>query len=417
MSEARRVLPGYVWIAILACVGVNLATMFAAVADLRWLGFALLYDAAHITALGTVVVAALRLRTSVSGIAANGLTAAAWCLVGALGMRVIELAAASRHADLFETFVYLRWLLRLVAMVGLVVAAKRAPRLAIGGAALVLLHVLPPPVWTAIYRTLQQHGTGVYVMNPIIQAVVASVTEIGLLLLLLGAVAGSRTLEPRLAREGLLLASRGVWFRVIASLVAMAMTWMSFAGARTETWTYLVMALAIVEVVAFAMFGIGCLQASDADLDTLPRGLTAVAGVTALWCGAVTYAKLGWMWRVMAGESSSEWLDMLTIVQPIAMIVSSLLLVAAIAGYAQARGDADLANKARSGGVAFAVLVLFAVLLTTVFGVTRSASTTAMFAVVGALCGLAAQVILARTCAAASESIETGPTIPRARVL
>ncbi|HEV7554089.1 MAG TPA: hypothetical protein VGO00_01475, partial [Kofleriaceae bacterium] len=142
----------------------------------------------------------------------------------------------------------------------------------------------------------------------------------------------------------------------------------------------------------------------------------------ALWCGSLMFIQAPSFYSMMAGGSHSayhgDFLDALSIAQPLVATLSAALLAGGIAAFANARGDSGgLGHQARSAGVAFVCLTLFGLIaqhvlireVTTVAGA-------AMVLLLAAVCALIAQVALAQLCTAASTSIDSEPTIPTAIV-
>ena len=426
MTEGEpRQLPSFVWIAMIANIALHLANLLVVAADARlgWLG-ARVMVASNAMTIATMIVLGLaiaHLGRRLIGAAAIGARVATWAIAGSVALFVVRQIYAAIHtsydADVTEVLWYVRWVIGLTATIGLIIAANRSRGLMIAGGAIALVQDLPPIVWEKISHVTEPHSDWFSVLNLGVVALGTTGT-----MLLLYAAARTETPLPSLAIRGFRLASRGVWLRVIAAITGVCATFLMFSashGSGKAIEVALVAAL-IVNMLSFAMFGIGAIQVACANLDGMPRFVLGAAGVLALWCCGVMSMQPAALYRAMndRGFLDSDFFDALSIAQPLIATLSAALLAGGIAVFASARGDSGgLGRQARSAGVVFVCLMLFSLLAQ--YGLIRGASSmggAAMVMLLAAVCGLIAQVALAQLCTAASNAIDSEPVIPTAIV-
>ena len=425
MTEREtRTLPAFVWVAMIAAAVLQLVDVAAQFSSDRfgWLGMRafLASNAMYLTVHIVVAMAAAHLGRRLTGVARLGARIAMWGLVLAIGFWAVrELYFALGHvSEGTETIVlYIGWGLGLMVAIGLVLAACRSTALMIIGGVSMLFDNLPPVVWTSLW----QSASAAHIVD-LIYGLTILLGMTGTVVLLYGAARGAERPQPSLAIRGFRLAARGVWLRVIAAIVAVCVTFMAAAatGGSGKGLAMALVAALVVNVASFWMFGIGAIQAACANLDGLPRFVVGSAGVLSLWCGSLMFIQAPELYSSLTGNAPSfglDYLDPLSIAQPLIATLAAALFASAIASFAYARGDTGLARQARSAGVAFVGLTLFA--LVAQYALIQAAHSTAgavLVMLVAAVCGLIAQVALAQLCGAASSSIDSEPTIPTAIV-
>ena len=423
-DRETRTLPSFVWVAVIASVTLHFVSAVLTVSkvEYQWLGIRTMLASSATAIAWTVVlvIAIAHLGRRLIGVAAIGARIAMWALVVSLAVlvfREVYSAMDKLDRDVDQIYWYGRWAVGLVATTGLIIAASGSRALMIAGGALALLQELPPIAWQKLSSVI---GTD-YVWFRFLSMIMVVVGSIGWVLLLYGATRGTETPLPSLAIRGLRLAARGVWLRVIAAITSVCVTFMMFAashGSGKAIEVALVAAL-VVNMLSFAMFGIGAIQVACSNLDGVPRFALGAAGVLSLWCGALMLMQIPWLYAVMTDSQSFggiDFLDALSIAQPIVATLSAALLTGGIAAFATARGDSGgLGRQARSAGVAFVCLMLFS--LFAQYGLSRGTSSDAggaMVMLLAAVCALIAQVALAQLCSAASNAIDSEPSIPTA---
>jgi len=410
VERGSRELPVYVWIALAGCVVFEVvqATLASAGTSIAMFEATV---ASEIAASVVVAIAALDLRRGSHGLSALGSALAGWTMATAVCLEAAQAIWLDGvgHIDGVQTIAYASWSLRVVAVVGLVVTARRSIALAILGGVLALADQLPPCARESL--SASEAGPPLFAFG-----MISALGWTGLLLLLVGAARGPRTADRGLAREGLMLAARSVWLRVYTICAATVIA-MSLGGGVILLLPYAVFGSMVIGMVASMLFGIGLLRAADSALTDLPRGLLGVAGVLALWCGGVTVVQLPWAHDVFFERRDlGELVSALAVVQPIVAALSVALVATALTRFAHARGDGVLAAKARTTGVAFVMLAVAALFVDQLASDGHDRDL-ALLPLVATALGLIAQIGLGQLCAAAARSIDASPALPTATLV
>ncbi|HEV7554088.1 MAG TPA: hypothetical protein VGO00_01470, partial [Kofleriaceae bacterium] len=400
MTEREtRTLPAFVWVAMIAVAVLQFADLAVQFSSDRfgWLGMRafLASNAMDLTVHVVIAMAAAHLGRRLTGVAALGARIAVWALVLTIGMsavREIYFAVGHGSEDTETILMYVDWGLGLVVAIGLVVAAYRSTALMIIGGVSIMFDNLPPAVWTTLWK-----GAAPGHVVDVVYAISLLLGMTGTVLLLYGAARGAERPQPSLAIRGFRLAARGVWLRVVVAIVAVCVTFMAAAsGGSSKGLALALVAALVVNFASFWMFGIGAIQAACANLDGLPRFVLGLAGVLSLWCGSLMFIQAPELYSSLTGGAPSftlDFLDPLSIAQPVVAMLAAALLAGGVGSFAYARADSGLARQARSAGVAFVGLTLFALFAQyALIEAAHSAGAVVLVMLVAAVCGLIAQV-------------------------
>ena len=318
-----------------------------------------------------------------------------------------------------EQYVY--WTVNTAAAIGLAVAGAPRARALMGvGLALCLASRLPPVLGEAIFGGMDLGRQGA----ELVRYAFGLVHTIGLLLLVVAATDGVAAPRRELAARGFGLAASALWLRLIAALVGVLLTVVAVSSRGDGGVGAIKLAMfasLVVNLVSFAMFGLGALHAARSAIDGVSRGGAAIAAAASLWCAGVMLEQLPQYYKILyggdafGGSSSRDHLQALSIALPIVGTLAGAALAAVIAGLARARNDAILTTSAGSAGVGYTLLMLASVGITSfLLEKADSAGGAIGMMLVAAGCGLAAQVMLAKVCRTASTTIDHDPGLPQA---
>jgi hypothetical protein len=180
----------------------------------------------------------------------------------------------------------------------------------------------------------------------------------------------------------------------------------------------------LVNLVSFVMFGLGAIGVARSAVDGVNRYTAAVAAAASLWCAGVMLEQLPRFYKILYssdygswGGSSAEHLTALSVALPVIGTLAGAVLAAVITGFARARNHEALTSSAGAAGVGYVLLMLASVgIQSFLLEKATSEGTLIGMMLVAAGCGLAAQVMLAKACRAASTSIDAEPGLPQARI-
>jgi hypothetical protein len=239
----------------------------------------------------------------------------------------------------------------------------------------------------------------------------------------------STTTDPYAAGNGLRLAAKALWLRVIAAVCVVLFTLMTIASRGSgglELFRFVMMAQGLVGVIALAMFGGGALRAARASVPGLSGYTLVVGGAGSLWAAGVSLAQLPYLYKMLYKNSedsysrsdSMEWAQALATAMPIVVIVGVALLATALSGYAARRGKEDLRTSAQGHGIGFVALMLVAVgIQTWMLPKSSSIGNYAMLALLAAGAGLWGTVLMAKLLARGADVVEEEPGLPPANIV
>ena len=118
-------------------------------------------------------------------------------------------------------------------------------------------------------------------------------------------LAGVTPTDRTAGAEGLRLAARGMWLRVIVAVGIVVLTLLAMSSARSggegtfKMLRFMMMAGACATVVAFAMVGLGIARTARATIANLPRVPLALSAACSMWCCGVEFSKLPFIYRML----------------------------------------------------------------------------------------------------------------------
>lgn len=435
MSEERtglRALPLVLLLAFavwLTMTGVRLVYMLSAKDPWAATRLGLISEGTTFATEVLMIFGALELSRRLTGQAARGMTIALVGLVFALAIDVLFgltnfMARAWEHEWIYKVWDYTSFTTWLLVPIGLCVACWRERREL--GVFIVLVSLLtwPPPFLAKpMYEWLPNGKTGSAI------SAVFSCVRVGLLLAGFVATArGSAIASRALAADGLRLAARALWLRVIAAVGLVLLTLMAMGGSggqgSFEMLKLAMMAGAIINLVALTQFGIGAVRAGRGEVSELGRWPLVLGGGASLWAAGVTLAQLAWLYKMLyaSGDldrsSVVEYAQALSIALPIIVGVGVSLLAVAIAGLGAQRGNEALRAQAQASGAGFVALTLVSVAIQAwMLPQAHSMGSFAGMSLLAAGAGLVATIMMARLCAAGAHELEGDPGLPTASVV
>ena len=334
-------------------------------------------------------------------------------------LSVLELLPHGEMIWKVEQYTY--WGLGTCVAIALAFAAsKRSRAAAVVGFALSMVARMPGFLGEPLFQALDLGPRA----TEIVYTVLGILHTIAYLVLVIAATDGVEVPRRELATRGFGLAASSLTLRVIAAaagvvLVVMAVSSRGEGGASLIRFGMI--GGLLVNLISFAMFGLGALRAARSALDGIARYTAAVAGAASLWCAGVMLEQLPQFYQVLYhqghGSSGAERLQALSIAQPLVATLAGALLAAVISGFARARNDEPLTTRAGAAGVGYVLLMLASVGVTSfLLETARSQGMLLGMMLLAAGCGLAAQVMLAKVCRSASASIDVDPGLPGARI-
>jgi hypothetical protein len=201
-----------------------------------------------------------------------------------------------------------------------------------------------------------------------------------------------------LAARGLRMIGGALWWRLAATLAgsfSVLRFALAFGDDSTRSFQIALIAQASVEMILFALVGLGAFVVARANANGLSRRTFVLVGIGAGWCAGVMLAKVPYLYAFTNGPiaaSDVQLLDALSIGEPIVAIAAIATAVFAL------RNVPGLADSASSRGLAFIVVMLGSIglarlgdgLAGTVFGGILVLAVTAF---VAAFIGRAARVL------------------------
>jgi hypothetical protein len=377
-----------------------------------------------------LVISAFELARRATGPFARGLFIAGCALVAALVLDVAfgltsALVKMWEHEWLYKVTDYAFYCAWLPVPIGLAIANWRERRVLAIVVAVVFVVTWPPPFASKAFYSWLPSGKGGYAISLALTAV-----RMASFLAAFAAVARGRAGTDRtLAVDGLRLAARALWLRVIAAVGLVLLTLMAVAGSGGEgSFAMLKLAMmtaSIINIVAFTQFGIGAVRAGRAELTDLGRWPLVISGATSLWAAGVTLTQLGWLYKMFYGSTDSydrsavtEYAQSLSIVMPIVVTVGVGLLAVAIGGLAARLGNEDLRTDAQAKGAGFVALTLVSVAIQSwMLPKATSLGSFAGLSLLAAGAGLWATVLMARLCAQAADELGKEPGLPTASIV
>lgn len=303
-------------------------------------------------------------------------------------------------------------------------------KLAAIGAVVALACDLPPFIATPIfegfkdYKTVFALDSGLRIMRTVMVLVLAS------------AVSRGATPTDRLAgADGLRLAARGMWLRVIVAVSIVLMTLMAMTSARSggegifKMLRFMMMAGACATVIAFAMFGLGVGRTARATIVNLPRVPLALSAACSMWCCGVELSKLPFIYRMLYnsggyGDRNTDYMTAFATAEPLVAIAAVALVAIAISKFASERTTIALQSEAQGKGIGIICMMLASVAIQNWLmpkaaerASSSSEGTVMVLMLLAAAAGLIAVVMIARLCSNAADEINREPGIPTASVI
>jgi hypothetical protein len=337
---------------------------------------------------------------------ANGVVWAWWFAVGT-------------HHD-FETVAKIQqwsyFVVRLLPMVGVIVAASlHHRRAAIAGVVVVLVTNPIPSAGRVLYGWVGGYRAELMLMEALVLVSMFALVAIA------AVVARPAESAPPAgdATYGFRTISSGLWLRVIAACGVAGLTLMLVLGKAGEgsvgVFKLATMSGAILGAVSLAMISVGALRSIGGDVPTWPLLVGAIA---TLWALGVALAQLPETYSVLYGSddfgsAGRDAAEALSVVAPLVAIAGIAAFARAISGFAARRGLEDLRAEAQGKGLGFVTLMLAGVgLQQWLLPGARSESSFAMMLLAAAGCSLWATVLMARLCTLAADSLSTRPELP-----
>ena len=384
--------------------------------DLAMRGFWLATDVLEI-------FGALVLARRLTGLAATGLrVVAAGAALGLANMLAWDLYTTFQpHWDFATVTKVSQWIsfvIRLVPLAGLAVAAAPAHRRLVVAVVIVALVTDPLP-------TLAPHMFG-WITSWKLQMMMYTVFHLAWLAVF-GAVALALAPEPYPAppsdaAPGFHAIAAGLWLRVIAAVSFAGVMLLVMFGKSGDgafgVFKLATISVAVVNAISFFIVARGALTLLVRDVPPLWATLGAVAN---LWCLGVTVAQLPSTYHLLygladsyAGSLQDHALD-LSVAAPLVAVAAIAMLAAAIAGFAANRGLDQLRAEAQSKGVGFVILMVAAIAIQEgVLPEQTSEGSVMFFLVAAAVCALFATAMMARLCTRAADSLHAETPLPTA---
>jgi hypothetical protein len=304
-----------------------------------------------------------------------------------------------------------------VVLVLVIAARKQRPFVA---ATLALLAVLARP-WTPYVGDVLSHLWG----HPTLHAVYWTVNGLmwtGGVLWLSACIAKHglpETADPPAAASGLRLVATALHFRIVAALVIAFVSVGMIRSAATAKVVAIGGPLVILATTAVAV--LGCMRSARSALDGLPARRLAIGGALVLWWCALQLDQLMWLARAFARDTSLYRVDLelaqaWSIAGPLIATAGFALVGSAISAFAARRADDALRESASVRTLLFVVLSASSVAIQSPVSKAESRDGFLLLMFVGAGAGIGALVSLAGLARQAAGAIDTGPTLPPARV-
>lgn len=252
------------------------------------------------------------------------------------------------------------------------------------------------------------------------------------ILVLAAAVSRGETPTDRTAgAEGLRLAARGMWLRVIVACSIVLITLMAMSSARSgggkgllEMLRFMMMAGAVATTLAFAMFGLGIARTARATISDLPRYPLALSAAGSLWCCGVELSKLPFIYRMLykndrySGYGDTDYMGAFALTEPLVAIAAVALVAIAIGKFASDRTTIALQSEAQGKGTGIVFMMLAALAIQNwMLPKAQSQGSMMMLMLLAAVAGLLAVVMIAKLCASAADEINREPGLPTASVI
>ena len=321
---------------------------------------------------------------------------------------------------------YAFWGLVTIAALALAAAAwRRRPALAIGGLVLCMLTRPPEILGELLFKPLDLGFTGAHVMYTTLGIVHA----IAMVAMVIAASEGVAQRRRELASTGFSLASSALTLRVVAAVAGVILALLAVAAASSRSggsgaegiMKFAMFGGLVVNLASFAMFGVGALRAARAELDGVPRWTAAIAAAGSLWCMGVLLQQLPTYYQILyghgdRGSTAQSQLTALTVAMPIVATLAGAVFAGVIASYARLRANEDLVSRASAASIGYTLLMLASIgIQSFMLENARSISGVIGLMVVAAVCGLVAQVMLARACRSAAILVDDeDPSLPKA---
>jgi len=330
---------------------------------------------------------------------------ATWLANGAL----IAFDLMTIHSD-FTLMRWAFWGVAAIAGAGFVIAAGIHRKVVIVLAVLWFVGEPPPVLQQAIAEWFAPRWQLAWLLES---------TMHGWVLLALVAIVprNEDTADATAAVVGLRRAANALWLRVMAAIAGVVVV-LSATTAHSHGVTIAQLGLvtgAVVNLIAFVVFGIGIAGAARAALPDLPRIPFAIAAGAALWCGAVIINQLPWMYRLLVrDEFGGDIANVLSTAMPIVATIGGAFTIGAITSCARRRGLHDLEQHASAANIGWMTLMSAGLVLAWVAGEVYSGATLCLLA--GSVCGVMAQVVFAKLLGVASAALDQQVTLPPAIV-
>ena len=372
---------------------------------------------------------AFELARRLTGDAARGARVAA---LGFTANLVIDVAYGAlnflqdpwRHDWIYKALDYAFFAAWLLVPVGLAIASWRDRRVLAVVVVLVSLVTWPPPFLAKVVYGWLPDGTTGWMIE-----VALRIMRIGVFFAGFVAIARGTTVEDRtMAASGLRLAAKALWLRVIAPFFVVLLTLLAVGGrsqGSIEVLKLALLAAAVINIIALAMFGVGAARAARAAVADLARWPVVLGAAASLWATGVTLAQLPWLYKMLykdgsgfGGRDAQSMAEALAVALPVVVIAGVTLVGIAISGLAAKRGNEDLRGHAQAKIAGFVSLTLVAIAIQVwMRPKAETFSSVAMLMVLAAGAALVGSVMMARLLGRAADELESEPGLPTASLV
>ncbi|NVB83215.1 MAG: hypothetical protein HOV81_32885 [Kofleriaceae bacterium] len=324
-----------------------------------------------------------------------------------------------------DGFQYAYWLAGVLSVGGLAWAIWKENRvLAIVGLVVAVFIDPPPFLGDALFGGVKDFKLALSIDGALR---IVRVTVMSIL-----AIAASRGITPMdrpAGAEGLRLAARGMWLRVLVacSIVLLSLMAMGARGGGEGLFKmlrFMMMAGACATTIAFAMFGVGVARTAKASIADLPRYPLVLSAAASLWCCGVELSKLPYIYRMLyksgdyGGYRDNDYMLAFTLAEPFVAIVAVALVAIAIGKFASERTTIALQSEAQGKGIGIVFMMLASLAIQNwMIPKAQSQGSVMMLMMLAAVAGLIAVVMIAKLCAGGAEEIEREPGLPIASVI
>lgn len=232
--------------------------------------------------------------------------------------------------------------------------------------------------------------------------------------------------------EGLRLAARGMWLRVIVACLIVLLSVMAM-GSRgggeglLKMMRFVMMAGACATMLAFAMFGLGIARTAGAAIADLPRYPLALSAACSMWCCGLELSRLPYVYQMLykGGEAryygDTTILTVFSTTEPLVAIAAVALVAIAIGRFASERTTIALQSEAQGKGIGIVVMMVASLAIQNWMipkvAEKGSRDTAMVLMILAAGAALIAVVMIAKLCASAAAEIEREPGLPTASIV